>query len=149
MPARHLLCSDPADLYRSLLALWKAWRTPETAAERLHVVLPTQTHRAALKHFLIENGQPVFNVSFLLPNHLRTLLSEELLDDRTPLWGREELDFILRQLAEALGGDFPLCRSLAQDPGPLRNALDELASAGHRFQALREMREYLNQPRPR
>ena len=136
MPARHLLCGDPADLRAGFLAVWLDWRTPERIAERLHVVVPTRTHRAALKRLLVEAGEPIFNVSFLLPNHLRTLLSEELLAEREPLWGREELDFLLRQLAQRLADESPLCRSLAHDPSPLRRALDELANAGHTFRSL-------------
>ena len=140
MPGRHLLCSDPADLDAGLLALWRAWRTPERSVERsverLHVVVPTRAHRAACKRLLVEAGLPLFNVSFLLPNHLRQLLSEELLAMREPLWGREELDFLLRQLARGLAGQSPLCLSLARDPAPLRRALDELAGAGHSFRAL-------------
>ena len=138
--ALHLLCADTADLYGNLLALWKAWRAPKSpgAVEPLHVVVPTPAHRAAAKRFLLAQGQPLFHVAFLLPNHLRTLLAERLLDERAPLWGREELDFLLTRMAREAGDDSPLCRGLAQNAAPLRRALDELAGAGHGFGALLE-----------
>jgi len=129
MPARHLLCDSPADLLGTLRLLWKTWRNPERIAEQvtrpLTLVFPTPIHRAVAKRFLLEAGCPLFNVTLLLPNHLRTLLGDALLpaEERSPLWGREELDFLLRETAAlAVAGkgeeEAPLCRATPPPSAP-------------------------------
>ncbi|SDU26394.1 PD-(D/E)XK nuclease superfamily protein [Verrucomicrobium sp. GAS474] len=150
MPSRHLLCDSPADLLGTLRLLWRGWRNPGEMGTQvtrpLTIVFPTPIHRAACKRHLLEHGLSLFNVSLLLPNHLRTRLGATLLaaPERAPLWGREELDFLLRETAARsvahLGLDeeenpAPLCRALARNAAPLRTALDELTVAGHSFRS--------------
>ncbi|HEY8966485.1 MAG TPA: hypothetical protein VIM58_08585, partial [Candidatus Methylacidiphilales bacterium] len=150
---RHLLCDSPDDLLGTLRLLWPSWRDPrrlpEQAGRPLTLVFPTPSHRAVCKRFLLENGLPLFNVTLLLPNHLRAVLGDALLGERSPLWGREELDFLLRETAaKAVEGlpeeAAPLCRALARNAAPLRAALDELTGTGHSFRSflLAEEREH-------
>ncbi|MDE1170975.1 MAG: hypothetical protein PW734_07185 [Verrucomicrobium sp.] len=132
---RHLLCSDPADLGETLLRLWQTWRPHhDAAAAPVTLVVPSRAHQAAWKRFLLERGAVLFNAHFVLPRDLRPLLAEPLLGEKPPLWGREELEFLLRRMAERI--DFPLCQALARDAAPLLRALDELAAAGHSAGAL-------------
>jgi hypothetical protein len=137
-----LTAENGFDAASRLRAVWRHWH-PSGCVDPLWIVVPDTPTLYHFKREALRSGLSAFGVEFLTPSNLRHRLAELLGLPKPSLRGREETEFLFRQVARRHASDAtPVLQSLSRQAAPLCEALDQLSAAGHSPDVLPLLSQY-------